>query len=86
MGSMLSHNDVLIRLEKEIHLSGGLRLAAQALGISPQLLSAVMKKDRAVGPKLLRKLKLRRHVTRVVQYEQCVAHDPRMSRTVRGIA
>jgi hypothetical protein len=66
---MLQHAEVLRKLEEEIDLNGSLRRAASSLRISPQYLSAVLAGDRAIGPKLLRSLKLRRIVRKTVTYE-----------------
>lgn len=56
-------------LERRIAEAGTLTLAASALGVSPQLLSAVLQQTRALGPKLLGQLGIRRTVKRVVSYE-----------------
>lgn len=56
-------------LERKIAEAGTLTLAATVLGVSPQLLSAVLGQTRALGPKLLKKLGIRRTVKRVVSYE-----------------
>ena len=57
------------RLEREIELQGSLRRAAVTLKVSPQYLSAVLGSARAVGPKLLRVLKLKRKIVKTVTYE-----------------
>lgn len=51
--------DVYRRLEREIELHGSLNRAARALGISPQLLSAVLSEQVSIGPTLLKALNLR---------------------------
>ncbi len=66
----MQHAELLRRLEREIELCGSLRRCAVALGVSPQYLSAVLTGERAVGPKLLRSLKLKRTVVKVVTYEE----------------
>lgn len=66
----MQHVEVLRRLEREIELQGSLRRAAVYLRISPQYLSAVLNEERAIGPKLLKVLKLRRKVTKIVTYEE----------------
>ena len=63
------HAEVCRRLEREIELNGSLRRAAASLKISPQYLSAVLAGDRAIGPKLLKPLKLKRTIKKVVTYE-----------------
>jgi AraC-like DNA-binding protein len=68
-GRCVEHPEVLRRLEREIELHGSLRRAATFLHISPQYLSAVLAGERAIGPKLLRPLKLRRKIVKVVTYE-----------------
>ena len=66
----MMHAEVLRRLEREIELNGSLRRAAVSLNISPQYLSNIMADKRAIGPKLLKSLKLRRKVQKVVTYEE----------------
>ena len=66
---MIQHAEVCRRLEREITLNGSLRRAAVMLGVSPQYLSAVLSGDRAIGPKLLRPLKLRRKIVKTITYE-----------------
>lgn len=66
---MIAHAEVCRRLEREIELQGSLRRAAAVLRVSPQYLSAVLAGDRAIGPKLLKPLKLRRTVVKTVTYE-----------------
>ena len=66
----IQHAEILRRLAREVELNGSLRRAAVMLGVSPQYLSAVLAGDRAVGPKLLKPLKLKRKVTKVVTYEE----------------
>jgi hypothetical protein len=63
------HAEVCRRLEREIELNGSLRRAAASLRISPQYLSAVLAGDRAIGPKLLKPLKLKRTIKKVITYE-----------------
>lgn len=66
----MQHIEVLRRLEREIELNGSLRKAAAALAISPQYLSAVLAGHRAVGPRLLKVLKLRRKIEKTFTYEE----------------
>lgn len=65
----MEHAEVCRKLEREIELQGSLRRAALFLRVSPQYLSAVLDSKRAIGPKLLRALKLRRTVRKVYTYE-----------------
>ncbi len=51
-------------------MNGSLRRAAVALNVSPQLLSAVLSDERAIGPKLLKSLRLKRHITKTVTYTE----------------
>jgi hypothetical protein len=67
---VIEHAEVCRRLEHEIELNGSLTRAARYLGISPQYLSAVLGGSRAIGPKLLRSMKLRRKVVKVVTYRE----------------
>ena len=69
MATILSHIQVCQQIEWRIRQAGSLRLAADTYKVSPQYLSAVLLKQRAIGPKLLRALKLRRKVIKTVTYE-----------------
>lgn len=53
-----------------MELVGSVRRVATVFGVSPSYVSAVLNEDRAVGPKLLKALRLRRTVTKVVTYEE----------------
>lgn len=66
----MQHAEVLRRIEREVELNGSLRRAAVMLSVSPQYLSAVLNDDRAIGPKLLKALKLRRRIVKTVTYEE----------------
>lgn len=67
---MLSHAQVCQRVEFKIQQDGSLRLAARAFRVSPQYLSAVLLGQRAIGPKLLKALKLKRKIQKTVTYEE----------------
>ncbi len=68
-GTPIHHAEVCRRLERSIAEAGSLTLAAQVMGVSPQLLSAVLAGNRAIGPKLLKALNLTRTVQKVVTYQ-----------------
>lgn len=65
----INKGEIYRRLERRIQQAGSLTLAARVMGISPQLLSAVLGEKRDVGPKLLKALGIRRKVQRVITYE-----------------
>lgn len=56
-------------LERKVLEAGTIKLAANVLNVSPQLLSMVLHQTRAIGPKLLKRLGIRRTVKRTVSYE-----------------
>lgn len=64
------HSEVCRRIERDIVLQGSLRRTASAYRVSPQYLSAALAGERAIGPKLLRALKLRRKVVKTITYEE----------------
>lgn len=66
----MEHAEVLRRLEREIELTGSVRRAATLFEVSPSYISAVLHDARAIGPKLLKALGLRRRVVKVVTYEE----------------
>jgi hypothetical protein len=66
----VEHAEVCRRIERTIELQGSLRRAAASFRISPQYLSAALAGERAIGPKLLRALKLRKKVVKVITYEE----------------
>lgn len=66
----MEHAEVLRRLEREIELTGSVRRVATLFGVSPSYISAVRLNCRAVGPKLLKALGLRRRVIKSVVYEE----------------
>jgi hypothetical protein len=59
----LTDRDVLRQLRRLIELDGSLRRAAQELNVSAAYLSAVINKQRDIGPALLKALHLRKVVT-----------------------
>lgn len=63
----MGHDDVLRLLEQRVLQSGGLCRAAKRLRVSQAYLSYVLAGKRQPGPKILRGLKLRRHVERTVR-------------------
>lgn len=65
----INQGEIYRMLERRIQEAGTLTLAATNLGISPQLLSAVLSQQRSLGPRLLKALGIRRTVTRHVSYE-----------------
>lgn len=79
---VLTHAELLRRLQTDIDRFGSKGAAARAWGISPQLLGFVMSGDRNVGPKLLKALKLRR-VTLVVHRYETAAAGRKRRQTVR---
>ena len=66
----MEHAEVLRRLRREVELTGSVRRVAVLFGVSPQYVSAVLNDQRAIGPKLLKALKLRRRVVKTVTYEE----------------
>lgn len=60
--------EVRRRLERFVERAGSQRIAAQAFGVSPQYLSAVLAEQKEIGPSLLKKLGVRRAVTRAITY------------------
>jgi hypothetical protein len=73
----MQHAEVIRTLEREIELNGSMRRTAEALRVSPQLLSSVLAGKRGVGPKLCRRLKLRRIVKKTVTYAPTNGHRAR---------
>lgn len=67
--TILTHREICQRLEREIQLDGTLTQAAKVFGVSPATLSLILRSKRGVGPKILRKLGLRKRVQKVVTYE-----------------
>lgn len=65
----INQGEIFRILESRIQQAGTLTLAATNLGISPQLLSAVLNQQRQLGPRLLKALGIRRTVQKVVTYE-----------------
>lgn len=70
MGLRIPEEEVLRRIERQIALNGSLVNTARALGVSAQLISAVLTGRRRLGPKILKGLKLKRHVQRVITFEE----------------
>lgn len=66
----MEHAEVLRRLEREIELTGSVRRVATLFQVSPSYISAVLNDARAVGPKLLKALGLRKRVMKTVTYEE----------------
>jgi transcriptional regulator with XRE-family HTH domain len=66
----MEHAEVIRRLRREVELTGSVRRVAGLLNVSPQYMSAVLNDERAIGPKLLKALKLRRRVVKTVTYEE----------------
>lgn len=66
----MEHAEVLRRLEREVELVGSVRRVASVFKVSPSYISAVLNDERAVGPKLLKAMRLRRKVVKVVTYEE----------------
>lgn len=66
----MEHAEVLRKLRREIELDGSMRRTAARLDVSPQYLSKVLLGQRAIGPSLLKPLRLKRVVTKVVTYQK----------------
>ena len=66
----MEHAEVIRRLRREVELTGSVRRTAALFNVSPQYVSAVLNDERAIGPKLLKALKLRRRVVKVITYEE----------------
>ena len=66
----LTHQQLCRRLEREIELDGTLTQAAKVFGVSAAMLSLVLRSKRGIGPKMLKRLGLRKHVTKTVMYEE----------------
>lgn len=66
----MEHAEVIRRLRREVELTGSVRRVAGLFNVSPQYVSAVLNAERAIGPKLLKALKLRRRVVKTVTYEE----------------
>ena len=66
-GRAVDRAEVRVRLKQAIHLVGSIRRAATAWHVSPQYLSAVVRGEKSIGPRVLKALKLKRRI--VVVYE-----------------
>ncbi len=66
----MEHAEVLRRLGREIELNGSMRRTATVFRVSPQYLSAVLSGERAIGPKLLKSMRLKRRIVKTVTYEE----------------
>jgi hypothetical protein len=66
----MTHAEVIRRIEHEVALIGNRRLACRSFGITPQLLSMVLTGQRGIGPKFLKALRLRKAVTKTVEYKE----------------
>lgn len=65
-----THQQICRRLEREIELDGTLTQAARVFGVSPATLSLILRSKRGIGPKILRKLGLRKRTVKTVTYEE----------------
>ena len=66
----LTHRELCKRLERTIELNGTLTHAAKVFGVSPATLSLILREKRGIGPKILKRLGLKKHTERIVTYTE----------------
>lgn len=73
----LTHAELLRRIQLEIDRIGSQADVARMWGVSGQMISAILKGERNIGPKLLKALKLKRVTLIVHRYAPAKRDTPR---------
>lgn len=80
----ITHAEVLRTMQREIEQVGSKAQAARNWGISAQLLDFVLKRQRNIGPKLLKALGLKRTTIVVHRYERATYPETVVASPVSG--